>query len=129
MRITNLKENKVNQILKQIQSKYIRTFRQEGKEKKSKKHNKQAKKKNIPVDKIETINSDKSELPPDARLLRYDDVITQDIIFKRQNILYKLAVYHSKSTGKIYRAKKPAGEAYHSDELKSSAIRHQKKSY
>ena len=93
-----------------------------GKENKKKKHNKQAKKPNIPVDKIEYIDYDKSKLPADAKFKFYDEVITQDIIFKRENTLYKIAVYYSASEKKTYRGKTPAGKSYFSDSLKSFII-------
>lgn len=90
-----------------------------GKEKKEKKHNKQAKKKNIPVDKVEIITVPKDELPDDAVLKSYRDVITQDIIFKRNNILYKIEIYYSPTTGKTYSGKVPEGKSYFSVGLKS----------
>lgn len=93
-----------------------------GQEKKQQKHRKQAKKKNIPVDKTEYIKINKSQLPSDAKFKYWDDVITQDIIFERRNTLYKVAVYYSPFEKKTYRAKMPAGAAYHSDGLKSFAI-------
>ncbi len=93
-----------------------------GKEKKPKKHNKQAKKKNIPIDKIEYVNIDKSEMPKDAVFQYWDDVITQDIIFKPHNTLYKVAVYYSPLMRKTYRASLPSGASYHSSGLKSFII-------
>ncbi len=93
-----------------------------GKENKKIKHNKQAKKKNIPVDKIETITLGKDQLPDDAKFKGYRDVITQDIIFKRNNILYKIAIYYSPSLGKTYSGSVPQGKFYFSDTLKSFII-------
>ena len=93
-----------------------------GKENKKIKHNKQAKKKNIPVDKIETITLSKDQLPADAKFKGYREVITQDIIFKRNNILYKIAIYHSPSSNKTYSGKVPKGKSYFSDTLKSFII-------
>jgi hypothetical protein len=94
----------------------------DGKEKRKKPHNKQAKKQNIPVDKTEYIDYDKSKLPDDAEFKFYDEVITQDIIIKRENILYKIAVYYSPSEKKTYRFKIPEGKSYHSDDLKAFII-------
>ena len=93
-----------------------------GKEQAKKKRNKQAKKKDIPIDKTETITIPKEQLPSDAVLKSYRDVITQDIIFKRNNILYKIAIYHSASTGKTYSGKVPEDKSYFSDTLKSFII-------
>ncbi|MCK5535933.1 MAG: transposase, partial [Bacteroidales bacterium] len=94
----------------------------DGKEKPIKKHKKQAKKKNIPVDKIKLVDVNKSQLPQDAKFKYYDKVITQDIIFKRQNTLYKIAVYYSPSEKKTYRGVVPNGASYHSEGLKSFII-------
>ena len=94
----------------------------DGKEKTIKKHKKQAKKKDIPVDKIKLIDVNKSQLPQDAKFKYYDEVITQDIIFKRQNTLYRIAVYYSPSEKKTYRAVMPDGASYHSNGLKSFII-------
>ena len=93
-----------------------------GKENKKIKHNKQAKKKNIPVDKIETITLAKDQLPVDAKFKGYREVITQDIIFKRNNILYKIAIYYSPSSKKTYSGSVPKGKSYFSDTLKSFII-------
>lgn len=93
-----------------------------GKEKKRKIHKKKAKKINIPVDKTEVITINKSELPSDAILKYYDELITQDVVFKRENILYKVAVYYSASEKKTYRSKLPTGKSYFSDNLKSFII-------
>lgn len=94
----------------------------EGREKKKKVHKKQAKKINIPIDQTQYIEPDKSILPEDAVFKYYDDVITQDIIFERRNILYKIAVYYSPSLKKTYRLQVPDGKSYHSDDLKSFII-------
>ena len=93
-----------------------------GRETKKRKHQKKAKKNDIPVDKIENITLSKDQLPDDAVLRSYRDVITQDIIFQRNNILYKIAVYYSASTGKTYSGKVPEDKAYFSDSLKSFII-------
>lgn len=90
-----------------------------GKEKERKEHKKQAKKENIKVDKTEHVEIESDQLPPDAEFKYWDDVITQDIVFERRNILYKVAVFYSPSQKKTYRARLPEGKGYHSDELKS----------
>jgi len=94
----------------------------DGKEKVKQKHKKQSKKKYIIVDKTECIDYDKSKLPDDAVFKFYDDVITQDIIFKRQNISYRIAVYYSATKKKTYRLQAPEGKSYHSNDLKSFII-------
>lgn len=97
-------------------------YSNKGKENIKKKHKKRAKKPNIPIDKTEYLYYDKSKLPNDAKFKFYDEVITQDIIFKRENILYKVAVYYSPSEKKTYRLSIPEGKSYFSDNLKSFII-------
>lgn len=94
-----------------------------GKDKKKKKWDKSPKKPHIPIDKTEISEFNKSDLPPDAIFKGYDEVIQQDIIFKRENTLFKLAVYYSPSENKTYRAPVPeAYTGYHGDGLKSFAL-------
>jgi len=50
------------------------------------------------------------------------NVITQDVVFQVKNTCYKLAVYHSSSLGKTYRAKPPKGVSYHCTNLQSFII-------
>jgi hypothetical protein len=93
-----------------------------GKEKEPKAHKKQAKKANIKVDKTEHVKIESDQLPADAEFKYWDEVVTQDIVLERRNILYKVAVYYSPSQTKTYRAQLPEGKGYHSDELKSFII-------
>ena len=90
-----------------------------GKETEKKKHNRTAKKANIAIDKTEELYPDKSELPPDAVFKYWDSVITQDVIFKRCNTLYQVAVYYSETENKTYRSPLPNGASYHSAGLKN----------
>jgi len=73
--------------------------------KKGKKGGKKAK---LEVDQTIRCEIDKSILPQDAKLHRYDKLIQQDLIIKRHNILFKVPVYYSKSTGKTYRGTLPS---------------------
>jgi hypothetical protein len=75
--------------------------------KEPKKWEKKSKKANIKIDKIEVVQIDRSVLPPDAIFKGYDEVIKQGIIFKANNILYKLECYYSPSEKKTYAAKLP----------------------
>lgn len=72
-----------------------------------KKNRKKGKKSKLVVDKTIRCPIDKSKLPADARLHRYDKLIQQDLIIKRVNILFEVPVYYSKSTRKTYRGKLP----------------------
>ena len=51
----------------------------------------------------------KEELPDDAIFKGYETVIVQNIRIVPDNIAYKVAIYYSPSTGKTYRARRPAG--------------------
>jgi len=66
-----------------------------------------AKKPNIPIDKVELCQLEKSDLPQDAVFKYYDTVIQQDVDLVRNNVLYQVAVYYSPSAGKTYRGKLP----------------------
>ncbi|CEG12233.1 conserved hypothetical protein [groundwater metagenome] len=75
--------------------------------KEPKKWEKKSKKANIKIDKVEVVQIDKSVLPSDAIFKGYSKVIKQGIIFKTNNILYKLECYYSPSEKKTYAAKLP----------------------
>jgi len=88
-----------------------------------KKWKKQAKKKDIPIDKEVQCPIDTSTLPPDAKFKYYDSVIQQDIVFERKNTLFKIAVYYSPSKNKTYRAALPPEyNGYHGNGLKSFIV-------
>jgi len=89
----------------------------QGKERKKKKHNKQAKKKHIEIHQTIEVTLNKEELPQDTTFKYWQDVIAQDIVFEVKNTCYKVAVYHSVSLGKTFRAKLPEGASYHSKNL------------
>ena len=62
----------------------------------------------IPIDRqppVLTMGAD--ELPPDARLNNYRTVVVQDLIFKRDNVEYTLAVYYSPSLHTTFEAPLP----------------------
>lgn len=66
-------------------------------------------KKRIKVDRTETIPLDRDQLPPDAQHRGYREVIIQNIIFKIDNVCYRLERFYSKSAGQFYEAKLSAG--------------------
>ena len=72
---------------------------------------KQSKKAKLEIDQVINCEIDKTILPPDAKLNHYRELIQQDLIFKRNNTLYRVPIYHSKSTGRTYSGKIP--ESYH----------------
>lgn len=94
-----------------------------GKEKKPRSWSKSPKKPIIQIDKTQISQIDKNTLPPDAVFKGYDELIQQDIVFKKENTLFKLETYYSPSKNKTYRAPIPEGySGYHADGLKSFAL-------
>jgi regulator of replication initiation timing len=93
-----------------------------GKERKKKGHIKKAKKEHIEVHRTIKVDLDKKNLPRDAKFKYWEDTIAQDIVFKVSNTCYKLAVYHSRSLKKTFRAECPKGASYHSSDLQSFII-------
>ena len=69
--------------------------------------NKKPKNKKLEIDQTIICKIDKASLPDDAKLVRYINKVQQDIIFKRNNTLYRVPVYHSESAGRIYRGELP----------------------
>ncbi|HFA52115.1 MAG TPA: hypothetical protein ENJ95_24120 [Bacteroidetes bacterium] len=83
-----------------------------GKSKKgTKNHKKGPKNKNIPIDRIVTLDlKDKSQLPADTKFSCWREVIAQNVVFKRDNVKYRVAVYYSPSSRRTWSA--PLPEAY-----------------
>ena len=76
---------------------------------KKKKKNKRDKRNSIKVNRIETLEIDQSQLPPDAEFKGYKSVFVQDIIITTDNIEFKKAVYYSPSLNKNFMATLPEG--------------------
>lgn len=74
-----------------------------------KKRNGKAKIGNIIIDRIQICTVDKSLLPADARLKSYLEKTVQEIIFQRDNVLFRREVYYSPSLNKYYTADVPIG--------------------
>ena len=71
------------------------------------KHKKGGKKAKLKIDKTIKCEIDKSLLPADAKLHRYENVIQQDLLIKRQNTLFQIPIYYSKKEGRTYRGRLP----------------------
>ena len=63
----------------------------------------------IEIDRTEKCEVDKSILPADAQHAGYVDNVVQDIVIKRDNVLFKKEFYYSPSQHKIFMAKVPVG--------------------
>jgi hypothetical protein len=70
---------------------------------KSKNHKTGSKKDKIKIDRSIKCEIDGSILPPDAKLHHYETVIQQDIRIERDNTLFIIPVFYSKSEKKTYR--------------------------
>jgi hypothetical protein len=78
------------------------------------------KKEDIKIDRVERLEFNKDELPPDAEFKGYEDVIVQGIKITTDNIKFERAAYYSPSQSKTYLAPLPPGyEGEFSPEVKA----------
>ena len=80
--------------------------------------NRKPRNKRITIDREETVKLDRSELPDDVTVRGYREVTIQNIKFETDNVLYRLEILYSPSTGKYYEADLPegrTGQSYGSD--------------
>ncbi len=63
----------------------------------------------IVIDRIEPLTLDRDTLPEDAQFKGFERVITQNLLFKTDNVAFDRAKYYSPSTGKTYLAPLPVG--------------------
>jgi hypothetical protein len=89
---------------------------------KKKKWNKGSKKDIIKIDKTVTCPVDKGLLPPDVQFKGYDRRVSQNIVFKRENIEYLIELYYSPSENKTYRGELPNDSGYFANNLKALSV-------
>ncbi len=77
------------------------------KPKTNKNNKKGGKKAKLVIDRTVDCKVDKTRLPPDAKFQGYSTVIQQDLIIKRDNVLFKIPVYYSQKERKTYRGQLP----------------------
>jgi hypothetical protein len=65
----------------------------------------------LKIDREEIAKVDREQLPTDAVFKGYQEVVTQDIIFRTENILFRKEKYYSKSQRQTYLGELPSG--YH----------------
>jgi hypothetical protein len=75
----------------------------------NKNHKTGPKNEKIPHDRKERLTMDKSQLPSDATFKGYREVVVQNLILRRDNVLYEVAQYYSKSENMYYSASLPPG--------------------
>jgi len=83
------------------------TINRKPKPKTNKNNKKGGKKTKLEIDRIVDCKLDKTTLPPDAKFQGYRTVVQQDLIIKRDNVLFKIPVYYSPKERKTYRGKLP----------------------
>lgn len=71
-------------------------------------HKSGPKKNSLHIDREESLTLDKDQLPPDAVFKGYREVVVQNLRLTRDNVLYKVAQYHSRAEGRYYSASLPA---------------------
>ena len=80
------------------------------KERKTRKnHRKSAKKAEIKIDRSEIVEYPVAQLPEKSEFKGYEEVIVQDILLKKDNVLFRKQKFYSPKTGKTYLAALPAG--------------------
>lgn len=77
----------------------------------NKPHQKSSKQAHIKIDREVIVKVDHQHLPADAVFKGYQEVVTQDIAIRTENILFRKEKYYSKSHRQTYLAELPAG--YH----------------
>ena len=80
---------------------------------------KEAKKKNIPIDKKEICKINKSTLPSDIEFKGYETLIQQDLVFHHDNTEFQIELWYSPSEKKTYRAHSPNYKGYFGNNLKA----------
>ena len=65
----------------------------------------------IQVDRTEVLKVDPAVLPPDAERKGYEHQVVQDLVLRRDNVLFLREKWYARSTGRSYLAPLPAG--YH----------------
>jgi hypothetical protein len=73
----------------------------------NKNHKKGPKNEKIAIDREQKLDIPQEQLPPDAVFKGYRDVVVQNVLLKRDNVLYQVAQYYSPSEGKLYSAPVP----------------------
>ena len=71
-------------------------------------HKKKSKKKDLEVDQEIEVDTDKADLPSDAKFVGYRDVVIQDLIISRNNIRFKIKRYYSKLEKRVIEGQIPA---------------------
>jgi len=63
----------------------------------------------IKIDREQVVPVDRSQVPADVEHRGYREVVVQNIVFRRDTVLYRLERLYSPSTGQLYEARLPEG--------------------
>jgi hypothetical protein len=84
-------------------------YSSEKERRKPKPHQKRAKKATLTIHREQTLEVDKTGLPPDAEFKGYENVVVQDLVFRADNVCFHKEKYWAESTGRSYLAPLPLG--------------------
>lgn len=73
----------------------------------NKNHKTGPKNEKLPIDRQVPLTIDKAQLPADAKFSGWREVVVQNAMLKRDNVLYKIAVYYSAAEKRTYSAPLP----------------------
>jgi hypothetical protein len=84
-------------------------YSSEKERRKPKPRQKRAKKATLTIHREQTLEVDKTSLPPDAEFKGYEDVVVQDVIFRADNVCFHKEKFWANSTSQTYLAELPRG--------------------
>jgi hypothetical protein len=84
-------------------------YSSEKERRKPKPRQKRAKKATLTIHREQTLEVDKTSLPPDAKFKGYEDVVVQDVIFRADNVCFHKEKFWANSTSQTYLAELPRG--------------------
>jgi len=84
-------------------------YSSEKERRKPKPRQKRAKKATLTIHREQTLEVDKTSLPPDAEFKGYEDVVVQDVVFHADNVCFHKEKFWANSTSQTYLAELPRG--------------------
>jgi hypothetical protein len=84
-------------------------YSSEKERRKPKPRQKRAKKATLTIHREQTLEVDKTSLPPDAEFKGYEDVVVQDVVFRADNVCFRKEKFWANSTSQTYLAELPRG--------------------
>jgi len=84
-------------------------YSSEKERRKPKPRQKRAKKATLTIHREQTLEVDKTSLPPEAEFKGYEDVVVQDVVFRADNVCFHKEKFWANSTSQTYLAELPRG--------------------